>query len=105
MGAHVINLDEYVDVGTNWIALYLLDNNANYFDSFGVEHVRKEIRNKHFNSNKNMQIKSFRRQGNNSIMCGFIYDIYLSYIDNPNLFLPYAFKKNDKFILHYIKKV
>ena len=27
-GAHVINLDEYADVGTHWIALYVLDNDA-----------------------------------------------------------------------------
>ena len=24
-GAHVINLDEYADIGTHWIALYVLD--------------------------------------------------------------------------------
>ena len=27
-GAYVINLDEYADVGTHWIALYVLDNDA-----------------------------------------------------------------------------
>ena len=52
-----------------------------------------------------MQIKLYRIQESNSIMCGYIYDIYLSYIDYPNLFLPYVFKKNDKIILNYIKKV
>ena len=45
-GTYVINLDEYGDVSTHWIALYLLDNDAIYFDSFGFEHVPKEI--KHF---------------------------------------------------------
>ena len=33
-GAYVINLDEYADVGTRWIALFVLDNDATYFDSF-----------------------------------------------------------------------
>ena len=32
--AYVINLDEYSDTGTHWIALYVLNNNVNYFDSF-----------------------------------------------------------------------
>ena len=33
---YVIHLDEYANVGTNWIALYALNNNILYFDSFGV---------------------------------------------------------------------
>ena len=40
--ANVINLDEYADVGTHWIALYALNNDVISFDSFGVEHVSKE---------------------------------------------------------------
>ena len=42
-GAYVINLDEYSNIGTHWIALYALNNNFTYFDSFGVEHIPKEI--------------------------------------------------------------
>ena len=42
-GAYVINLDEYADVGTHWIALYAKNIEITYFDSFGVEHVHKEI--------------------------------------------------------------
>ena len=42
-GAYVINLDEYVDVGTHWIALSCNRNEIVYFDSFGVEHVPEEI--------------------------------------------------------------
>ena len=38
-GAYVINLDEYFDIGTHWIALYALNNNVTDFDSFGVEHI------------------------------------------------------------------
>ena len=41
-GAYIINLDEYSDIGTYWIALYV-NNNVTYFDSFGVEHIPKEI--------------------------------------------------------------
>ena len=43
-GAYAINLDEYEDVGTHWIALYLKNNEITYFDSFGVEQVPKEIK-------------------------------------------------------------
>ena len=42
-GAYVINLHEYADVRTHWIALYVSNNEIIYFDSFGVEHVPKEI--------------------------------------------------------------
>ena len=42
--AYVKYLDEYADVGTHWIALYKLDTDATYFDSFGIENVPKEIK-------------------------------------------------------------
>ena len=42
-GAYVTNLDEYSDIGTHWVALWLNNNNVTYFDSFGVEHIPKEI--------------------------------------------------------------
>ena len=58
-GTYIINLDEYCDIGTHWVALYVQNNNNNviYFDSFGVEHIPKEIRafiNNINNNNKNM---------------------------------------------------
>ena len=42
-GAYVINLDEYSDIGTHWVAL-CINNDVTYFDSFGVEHIPKEIK-------------------------------------------------------------
>ena len=39
-GACVTNLDEYEDVGTHWIALYVKNNEITYFDSFGVERLK-----------------------------------------------------------------
>ena len=42
-GAYVINLDEYEDAGTHWIALYVKNKKVVYFDSSGVEHLPKEI--------------------------------------------------------------
>ena len=48
-GAYVINLDEYHDIGTHWVALnvqstsvydtYVNNKIVTYFDSFGVEHI------------------------------------------------------------------
>ena len=39
--AYVINLGEYSDIGTHWVALYTFHNNVTYFDSFRVEHIPK----------------------------------------------------------------
>ena len=36
--------DGYSDSGTHWIALYVKNNVITYFDSFGVEHIPKEIK-------------------------------------------------------------
>ena len=41
--AYVINLDEYHDIGTHWVALYVNNKTVTYFDSFGFEHIPKEI--------------------------------------------------------------
>ena len=44
-GAYEINLDEYADVGTHWIALFCDRNEIAYFDSFGVQHLLKKLKN------------------------------------------------------------
>ena len=68
-GAYVINLDEYSDIGTHWVTLYVDNNDVTYFDSFGVEHIPKEI--KEFINNKNIKTNISRIQAYDSIMCGF----------------------------------
>ena len=57
-GADVINLDEYSDIGTHWVALYVNNKTVTYFDSFGVEHIPKEI--KKFINNKNIIVNIFK---------------------------------------------
>ena len=49
-GTYVINLDKYItnigyiiNIGTHWVALHMVNSNVTYFDSFGVEHISKEI--------------------------------------------------------------
>ena len=44
-GAVLVNLDEYADVGTHWIAFYVKNVEIIYFDSFGVEQVLKKLKN------------------------------------------------------------
>ena len=76
-GAYVINLDEYSDIGTHWIALYVENNDISYFDSFGVEHIPKEIINfinrslSSASQNKNIKTNIFRIQAYDSIICGY----------------------------------
>ena len=57
-GQYEINLDEYSDIGTHWVALYLNNKTVTYFDSFGVEHIPKEV--KKFINNKNVIGNIFR---------------------------------------------
>ena len=67
-GAYVINLGEYSDIGTHWVALYVgaagskdvKSNDVTFFDSFGVEHIPKEI--KTVIGNKNIKTNIFRIQ-------------------------------------------
>ena len=42
-GAYVINLDQYADTGTYWVALFCNRSKIVYFNIFGVEHISEEI--------------------------------------------------------------
>ena len=68
-GAYATSLDDYLDVVTHWIALHVKNIEIIYFDSFGVQHVPKEI--EIFIVHKNTKTNIFRIQSNNSIMCGY----------------------------------
>ena len=106
--ACTVNLDHYKNTGTHWIALYVKNNEVIYFDSFGVEHVPKEI--KKIIGHKNIKTNIFRMQADNSIMygcfcIGFI-DFLLagkSLLDFTGLLCPYDFKKNEDIFLSYFK--
>ena len=93
---YVINLDEYSDIWTHWIALYVLNNGVTYFDSFGVEHIPKEI--KIFIKNKIIKTNIFRIQVYDSIMCRYFCTGFLDFMlarktltDFTNLFLTITF--------------
>ena len=57
-GTYVKNIHEYKSIGTHWIEFYVNGNNIKYFDSFGVEHVPKEI--KKFIGSKNIITNIYR---------------------------------------------
>ena len=106
---YVINLDEYADVGTHWIALFCNRSEIVYFDSFGVEHVPQEI--KEFVGNKNIIANIFRVQANDSVMCGYFCIGFIDFMlagkkltDYTNLFSPHDFKKNNGIILDLFQK-
>ena len=100
------------------IALFVKPKYTVYFDSFGVEHIPKEIKkfigNEQSSSEKarNTEIKAnvFRLQAYDSIMCGYFCIEFINYmfdgkslIDFTSLFSPHDFKKNDKIIKRIFK--
>ena len=82
-GVYIINLDEYADIGTHWIALFCKKKKKkrnclfySFFEklqwklySFVVEHIPEEI--KEFIGNKNTKANIFRVQENDAVMCGY----------------------------------
>ena len=112
-GAYVTNLDEYSDIGTHWVSLWVdnnnnnnNNNNVNSFNSFGVEHIPKDI--KTFIGNKNIKTNIFRVQVYDSIMCGYFCIGFINYMlkgktltEYTNLFSPNNFTKNDDIIFNY----
>ena len=105
-GAYIINLDQYADTGTHWIALfckkkklfiiYLLFKLIIYFNSLGVEHIPEEII--EFIGNKNTKANIFRVQANDAIMCGYFCIGFINFMlvgkiltDFTNLFSPHDF--------------
>ena len=105
-GAYIINLD---DIQTHWIVLYVQHNDVFYFNSFGVEHIPKEMRT--FISNKNIKTNIFRIQGYDSIMCGSFCIAFINFMlagktltKFTNLSLPNNFKKNDDITLKHFMK-
>ena len=90
------------------MALYVNNKTVTYFDSFGVEHIPKEIMKFiKFIDNKNIITNIFRIQAYDSIMCGYFCIGFMNFMFNgnsltdfTNLFLPNDFKENDNIILN-----
>ena len=106
--AYVISLDEFSDIGTHCIALYVNKKTVTYFDCFEVEHIPKEI--KKFINNKNIIAKIVRLQAYKSVMCGYFNIGFIDFMlrgnnltDFTDLFSTNDFKKNDYIILNHFK--
>ena len=104
--AYVINLDEYHNIGTHWVALYVNNKIVTYFDSFGVEHIPKEIMK--IINRKKIITNIYRIQVYDSIMCAYFCIGFINFMfnrksltDYTNLFSPNDFNKNDDIILEY----
>ena len=103
-GAYVINLDEYRDIGTHWVALYVNSKTIIYFDSFGVEHIPKEIMkfigNEQSSSaktrHKNIITNIYRIQTYDST-CGYFCIVFINFMFNGNSLTDYTslFSPND----------
>ena len=98
-GTYVINLGEYSDIGTHWVTSYVCNTDVTYFDSFGVEHIPKEIK---VFTDRYLSIATniFRIQAYDSIIRGYFFigfiDIMLAgktLTEFTNLFSPNNFKK------------
>ena len=90
--------------------MHVHNNDVIYFDSFGVEHIRTEI--KTFINNKNIKTNIFRIQAYDSILCGYFYIRFIDFIlagktltQFTHLFSPSNFKKNDILILNYFMSI
>ena len=78
--------------------VFVKNNDITYFDSFGVEHIPKEIN--AFIRNKNIKVNIFRIQAYDSIMCGYFCLAFIDFMlkgktltEYRNLFSPNNFKK------------
>ena len=86
--------------------MYVHNNDVTYFDSFGAEHIPKEI--KTFIGNKNINRNIFRIEAYNSMMCGYFCIGFIDFMlerntlnKYTNLFSPNNLKKNNDIILNY----
>ena len=77
-GAFIIDLEEYSNIGTHWVALWVKNNNVTYFDSFGVEHIPKEIIK--LIKNRNIKTNIFRIKADDLIMCGYFCIAFIDFM-------------------------
>ena len=90
--------------GNNRISFY----DVIYFDSFGVEHILKNL--KKLIGNKNITTSIYRIYAYDSIMCRYFCIVFIDFmlkgkclLDYKNLFSPNDYEKNDKTILKYFQ--
>ena len=96
-GEYVINLDEYSDIGTHWIALYVNNKTVTYFDRFGVEDIAEKI--KKFINNKNIVANIFILKAYGSVMCGYFSIGFIDYVLKGNNLISLFTKEFQKMMI------
>ena len=88
--------------------MYVKNNDITYFESFGVEHIPKEIIK--LVGSKNVIANIFRIQAYDSIMCGYFCIGFIDFMfkgktltEYTNLFSPNDFTKKDDIIMSFFK--
>ena len=106
-GAYAINLEEYHDIGSHWVALYVNNKIVTYFDSFGVEHIPKEIMKFIVRTSfglgsrrKKIIANIYRIQAYDSIMCGYFCIGFINFMFNGKSLTDYT----DLFSPNFLKR-
>ena len=88
--------------------MYVNNNSVTYSNSFGIEHIPKEIK-AFIGRSLSLTTNIFRIQAYDSIMCGYLCIGFIGFMlagktltEYTNRFLPNSFKKNDDIVLNYL---
>ena len=77
---YIINLDEYANIGTHLVAIYVKSDLVTFFDSFGYKHIPKEI--KTFVGNNIFKVNISGIQAHDSIISGHFCIGFLGFMLN-----------------------
>ena len=87
--------------------MYVHIDDVAYFDSFGIEHIPKDIKT-FIGRSLSITTNIFRIQAYDSIMCRYFCIGFINFMiegktltEFTNLFSPHNFKQNDNIILNY----
>ena len=87
--------------------MYVHNDDVTYFDSFGIEHIPKDIKT-FIGRSLSITTNIFRIQAYDSIMCRYFCIGFINFMiegktltEFTNLFSPHNFKQNDNIILNY----
>lgn len=112
---YIINLDNSYNTGTHWVALYIDDMNACYFDPFGEECPLSVYK---FCKGKTLITSNYVIQNLNQQVCGYYCLAFLHYMNfNKNKNIRYKLNnfikpfdlddttKNDDILQQYLKNI
>ena len=110
--AYIVNTQDSDQPGEHWVALFFKNNEAVYFDSYGLPPLQHHILPFLESNCRRWSMNSMRLQGDYSMLCG-VYCIYalhyltLGYPMDKLLtlqFHPQRFDDNDNAVGHWFKK-